>query len=410
MGSYSIEIAARRAGSSVAELRRLAALGLLDTADDGGYGDAEVRRVQLVQTLQHSGMPIEQVAQLVRDGGLSLDVLDGAISRVFAAMSDTTFEQLSGRSGIPVETLLGMRVATGGVAATPTDHVREDELRIMPLVEYQIEMGFQPRAVERALRVYGESMRRIAEAEAEWWRSQIQEPMLAAGRGAGELVRRAGETSPRLSNASDAAVMAIYHAQQMHVWSVNIVNGIAAALDHAGLFEREEHEPAMCFLDVTGYTQLTQERGDAAAAALVERLNHIVQRVAVQHGGRPVKWLGDGVMLYFPDPARGVRAALDMVAELSAAALPPAHVGLETGPIIVQQGDYYGQTVNLAARIGEYARPGEVLVSRELVEEVAGAPVAFDPIGPVELKGLSGPIELFAARLLEGDPPAAEAR
>ena len=143
MGSYSIEIAARRAGSSVAELRRLAALGLLDTADDGGYGDAEVRRVQLVQTLQHSGMliavvvygmPIEQVAQLVRDGGLSLDVLDGAISRVFAAMSDTTFEQLSGRSGIPVETLLGMRVATGGVAATPTDHEsrRREQLQARP--------------------------------------------------------------------------------------------------------------------------------------------------------------------------------------------------------------------------------------------------------------------------------------
>lgn len=394
---YTLEVAARRAGSSPAEVRHLVDLGLLGAAGDAGYTDAEVRRVQIVRTLAQSGMPIAQVARLVGSGTLSLDLLDGAISRVFAAQSDTTFAELSARTGIPVETLLGLRVATGGVAAVPSDLVREDELRIVPLVEFQVEMGFEPQAIERALRVYGESLRRIAEAEAEWWRSQIQEPMLAAGGGAGELVRRAGETSPGLSDASDEAVMAIYHAQQMQVWSVNIVNGIAAALEHAGLYERTEQEPAMCFLDVTGYTQLTQERGDAAAAAIVERLNHIVQRIAVQHGGRPVKWLGDGVMLYFPQPYRAVRAALEMVAELGVAGLPPAHVGLDSGPIIVQQGDYYGQTVNLAARIGEYARPGEVLVTREVADAADGPDVRFERIGAVELKGVSGPVDLSVA-------------
>lgn len=394
---YTLEVAARRAGSSPEEMRHLVELGLLGAAGDAGYTDADVRRVQIVRTLAQSGMPIEQVARLVAGGTLSLDLLDGAISRVFAAQSDTTFAELSARTGIPVETLLGLRVATGGVAAVPSDLVREDELRIVPLVEFQVEMGFEPQAIERALRVYGESLRRIAEAEAEWWRSQIQEPMLAAGGGAGELVRRAGETSPGLSDASDEAVMAIYHAQQMQVWSVNIVNGIAAALEHAGLYERTEQEPAMCFLDVTGYTQLTQERGDAAAAAIVERLNHIVQRIAVQHGGRPVKWLGDGVMLYFPQPYRAVRAALEMVAELGVAGLPPAHVGLDSGPIIVQQGDYYGQTVNLAARIGEYARPGEVLVTREVADAADGPDVRFERIGAVELKGVSGPVDLSVA-------------
>jgi len=98
--------------------------------------------------------------------------------------------------------------------------------------------------------------------------------------------------------------MAIYHAQQMHVWSVNLVNGFEVALEHAGLYTREEQQPAMCFLDLTGFTQLTQERGDAAAAQLVERLNRIVQRISVQHGGRPVKWLGDGVMFLLPRSRR----------------------------------------------------------------------------------------------------------
>ena len=118
----------------------------------------------------------------------------------------------------------------------------------------------------------------------------------------------------------------------------------------------------MCFLDITGYTQLTQERGDSAAAALVERMNRIVQRIAVEHDGRPVKWLGDGVMLYFPDPARAVDAAVVMLENLGHEDLPPAHIGLHAGQVVFQEGDFYGQTVNVAARIGEYARPGEVLV------------------------------------------------
>lgn len=87
-----------------------------------------------------------------------------------------------------------------------------------------------------------------------------------------------------------------------------------------------------------------------------------------------------------------------MVAGLSAADLPRAHVGLHAGPVIRQEGDYYGQAVNLAARIGDYARPGEVLVSRAVVDASAGSGLAFDEIGGVELKGISGLVELFAVR------------
>jgi adenylate cyclase len=79
------------------------------------------------------------------------------------------------------------------------------------------------------------------------------------------------------------------------------------------------------------------------------------------------------------------------------AGLPPAHVGLHAGPFVFQEGDYYGQTVNMAARIGEYARPGEVLVSQEVVDASKDTGVSFREIGPVELKGVSGVVTLHAA-------------
>jgi adenylate cyclase len=93
-----------------------------------------------------------------------------------------------------------------------------------------------------------------------------------------------------------------------------------------------------------------------------------------------------------------VLAALDMVEGVATRALPPAHVGIHSGPVVFQEGDYFGRTVNIAARIAEYARPGEVLVSQEVVEAADGIPVSFAEIGPVELKGLSGTLRLHTAR------------
>jgi adenylate cyclase len=110
-----------------------------------------------------------------------------------------------------------------------------------------------------------------------------------------------------------------------------------------------------------------------------------------------VKWLGDGVMFYFPDPGQGVLAALQMVEGVAKEGLPPAHVGMHAGPVVFQEGDYFGRTVNISARIAEYARPGEVLVSQEVVDVAQGTPVIFAEIGSVELKGVSGSLTLHRA-------------
>jgi len=164
----------------------------------------------------------------------------------------------------------------------------------------------------------------------------------------------------RMNVLSERAVIEMYRLQQTKTWTANIIESLETMLAAAGLHSRLEHPPAMCFLDITGYTRLTQERGDAAAAQLAERLGRLAQRTSIKYGGRPVKWLGDGVVFYFPNPGPGVVAALEMVTGVAEAGLPPAHVGLHSGPSIFQEGDYYGQTVNVAARIAESARPGEV--------------------------------------------------
>jgi adenylate cyclase len=154
----------------------------------------------------------------------------------------------------------------------------------------------------------------------------------------------------------------------------------------------------MCFVDLAGYTRVTEERGDQAAAELAATLAVQVERSSRGHGGTPVKWLGDGVMLHFRDPGGAVAAALGMVGRLPEAGLPPAHVGVAAGPVVVQGGDYFGRTVNLAARLAARAQAGQVLVTEQVVAAVAPDGVRFLELGQLELKGFSAPVTVLEAR------------
>jgi adenylate cyclase len=396
---YSRTEAAERAGIGVDELTSLVELGIVRPGAGDRFTSGDVRRAELAGSLKGAGISLEGLAAAIERGTVSLDFLDAPVYERFSALGDVTFQQLSDRTGVPIHLLLLIREAAGSAMPSPEDRMRDEELVIADFIEAQVKAGFNPLAIERLIRVQGDSLNRMAESEAAWWRSEVTEPAMARGDNPEQV--SATDMSINLSNLAEKSVLAMYHAQQTRAWTSNIISGFEAMLAAAGLHSRLERLPAMCFLDITGYTRLTQERGDEAAAELAGTLSRLVQRSSVQHGGRPVKWLGDGVMFYFPDPGPGVVAALEMVDGVAGAGLPPAHVGLHAGPIIFQEGDYYGQTVNIASRIAEYARPGEVLVSQAVVDTAGagdGLGATFTEIGPVELKGVAGAMGLYAAR------------
>jgi class 3 adenylate cyclase len=205
--------------------------------------------------------------------------------------------------------------------------------------------------------------------------------------------QRAGDLDP--TSVLDRALLGAYRRQQELAWVEQLVEDIEAALDDTGVLGRPGRVPAMCFLDLVGYTRLTEERGDQVAAELAEALAILVNRSAREHGGVPVKWLGDGVMVHFRDPAG---AALGMVEQFPAAGLPPAHVGVAAGPVVAQGGDYFGRTVNLAARIAAYASASRVLVSEPVVQRAPPQGVTFVELGQVQLQGIAQPVRLLEAR------------
>jgi adenylate cyclase len=400
MTDYTRAEAADRGGVDSETLDRLIELRVVVPNAADRLDDAAVRKLGLLSSFLATGIPADAIAAAIRDGHLDLAFLDSPTFVAFMALADVTFEELATERGIPVEVLLTIRESIGSAVPRPTDRVREIELRLVPSIEAQLAVGYTPDAVERLVRILGDGLRRYVMASSAAFRQHVITPLVGAT--GAEISAAAGAASDRITAPIDEAVVAMYRAQIGNAWTANIVEAVTSYLAGSGVVAAPATQPAMCFLDITGYTRLTSERGDKAAADLADVLGRLVTRVSVEHGGRPVKWLGDGVMFHFRDAGQGVLAALTMAAEVPRAGLPPAHVGLHAGPVVFQDGDYYGSTVNLASRIAEYARPGEVLVSKAVVDATTDGGLAFSDLGLIELKGAPAPMELFVARRATG--------
>ena len=398
MSGYSRQEVAQRAGVDRDYVDRLVEVGILRPEAEDTFSSGDVRRARWVQNLEQAGVPLDGMAAAISDGTLSLSYLDATAFDRFTGLSGTTFQELSARTGIPLELLMVVREAVGFAAPRPEDHVHQNELSVVPEIELYLANGFRPVVIERLLRVSGDSLRRIAETETAAWHSELIMPLLESGVAEREMLQAQADLGSRIAPLREQVLLAIYHGQQEHTWTQETIEMVERMLEGAGLHSRLDRPPAMCFLDISGYTRLTEERGDEAAADLAARLAHLVRRSSQEHGGTPVKWLGDGVMFYFREPGDAVLAAVEMVNVVRSHALPPAHVGIHAGPVVFQEGDYFGRTVNIAARIADYARPGEVLVSQEVVDAVDGGAVTFTEIGPVELKGVPETLRLYIAR------------
>jgi adenylate cyclase len=397
MSGLTRKEAADRAGVDSAYVDRLIELGIVMPGEGDRFSLGDVRRARLLKGLEEAGMPLDGMARAVGTGHLSFAFLDFSQLDRFSGFSGTTFRELSAETGVPIELLQAVRESIGFALPSPDDPVRDDELEILPAIELHLSRAFPAAVVERWLRVYGESLRRIVETDVDWYRNHVMRPLLESGMGSAETMEASARFGAEAAPLMQQALTAIYHGQQEHAWMKNIIESVESSLEEAGIRSKLDRPPAMCFLDLSGYTRLTEERGDEAAAELAASLAQLAQRTSGEHQGWPVKWLGDGVMFYFKDPAGGVLAGLQMVERVAAAGLPPARVGLDCGAVIFQDGDYFGRTVNNAARIAAYARSGEVLVSQKVLEASDAQRLLFTEIGPVELKGVAQPLRLHVA-------------
>jgi adenylate cyclase len=390
------------AGTTEAEVQRLVDLGVLVARDGTGpFREIDAPKVRLATACEQAGLPMSGIAAAIRADRLSFAFLEAAPYRRWAVRSARTYRQVSQEAGVPLELLGSFLEAIGFARMAPDEPMREDELEVVPLLQRGLASGFLDQLWSTRLgRGYQEGLRLIAGVEKEVWQARFMAPLVASGADQQTAMERAAQRAADLDPTPvlDGALMAADRRQQELAWIESLVEDIETALEATGGLGRPGRVPAMCFLDLVGYTRLTEERGDQAAAELAEALALLVGRSSREHDGVPVKWLGDGVMVHFREPAGAVRSALGLVEGLPAAGLPPAHVGVAAGPVVVQGGDYFGRTVNLAARIAARAGAGQVLVSQRVAESAPPEGVSFVELGELRLEGFARPVRLLEAR------------
>jgi adenylate cyclase len=379
---------------SLEYVRRLADLGLLARDEDGGlFPSSGVHVVRLMAAFEEAGISLDDVARGVAGGDLSFPL--GLFLPEPARMSGT-YEDLAADLGRSPELL---RRLSGELGLPPSadDSVRAEDAEILALLLAKLDLADEDE-LSRFARLYGGSVQRLVVSALQFFDRAVrqrvatfdlsneQKDSLVYARAAGftELVSR--------------LVPWLQRRHREHAVLEYLVAVTEGFMEERGISPRQPRQPpAIAFLDLTGYTALAEERGDEAAAELAAGLAGVVREAAQSHGGRPVKWLGDGVMFHFSDPARAILSGLELVEQTEEAMRVPARIGINAGAVVAQEGDYFGRTVNIAARIADYARPHEVLVSEAAKRSAGAAGVEFELIGDVPLKGVSQSVRLHRA-------------
>jgi adenylate cyclase len=387
---------AERTGLSPAAIRELAGLGILEPRD-GGYTRRDVVRARVVRDLGALGIEPDLLARALASGHLRLGYLESAGRR--HPRSDRTFADVAGEMDIPFEALERIYIAFGLPRPSADERVRQEDVEALAVLPILFGAGLGERDLLRMARVWGDSARRVAHYLPQYFHATVEQRFRARGLGDNEAYEAAiREVAVCIGRSGEGLLGWLFRRQSDGVLVAHQFDHVEAALDEAGVRPRQPRKPgAVVFADLTGYTQLTETAGDEAAAEIALSLAQLVGEVAARHRGLTVKLLGDGALLHFADPGDAVRASLDIVALAPERGLPPAHVGADAGPMLFDQGDYFGRTVNLAARIGARAAPGQVLVGETLAAAVPHDGFALTEAGAVELKGIAAPIRIFEA-------------
>ncbi len=157
-------------------------------------------------------------------------------------------------------------------------------------------------------------------------------------------------------------------------------------------------EHTFLFSDLVGYTAFTERVGDDAAADVAVAFQAAAAQMAEQYDCEVIKNLGDAVMIHGEDAARVVALALRLRRELADEGwCPPLRMGVHSGSAVQRDGDWYGSTVNVAARVADAAGPGEILLSLTTRERIARAGVTTAARGARSFKNVTAPLAVFAA-------------
>jgi adenylate cyclase len=378
---------ARELELSPATLRRWIAQGIVPLRD-GEWTPAALAQARIVARLRQRGHSLRQLREAARAGRLAY----GYLEDLFPASPPTrTLAEAAEETGL--EPALIERIwSAAGFSPASLERLSDDDVQLLGGLAAVLNAGLPLVAFLQLVRVYGQALAQIADAEVKLFHLYVHEPLIRDGVEGLDIAEELAGLASELLPLTGPIMDQVHQRLLQHFVAQDVVGHLEAVSDEDGALGRVR--VAIAFADLAGYTRLTEELGEEEALEVVERFVAGVED-SLPDDARVIKTIGDEVMVVATDASALADWAVGFQ-ELSTER-PLPRIGIHAGRALYRDGDYYGRAVNLASRVGARAAGGEVLVTREVVE-AAGRHLAFQQIGEVKLKGFDEATELFLAK------------
>jgi adenylate cyclase len=380
---------ARGVQTTPATLRRWVQRGLIPQYD-GGWTPAAVAHARLVARMRERGYSLDQI----RDAGETGRLAFGYLEEIFPSLErQYTLADAAEQTGLE-PALIERILTTTGLPVTAAQRISEDDMELLRHAAAVLMAGFPLIAFLQLVRVYGQALAQLADAEVRLFHLYVHEPLMREGvpgtQMAEEMEGLARELLPLTSPMMDL----LHRRLLAHFVDQDVIGHMEHDLGDDAPLDLGRLRVAIAFADLAGYTRLTEEVGDEHAVDVVERfIAHVEHTLPEQ--ARIVKTIGDEVMVVGSDPAALVDWAVGF--QQLHRSRPRPRIGIHYGEVLYRDGDYYGREVNQAARVSARAGGGEVLVTQPIVD-ASDAHLAFELIGDVRLKGFAEATQLYVAR------------
>ncbi len=390
-GGLSLPEAAQRAGVSPATLRRWVKAGLIPQYE-GIWSSSAVGHARLVARLRDRGHSLQDIRNATKDGRLAFGYVeelfpsDGLVYSLREAADETGLEP----------GLITRIITTLGWSPARAEALSEDEIQLLRYVAAVLGAGLPLVAMLQLVRVYGQAMAQVADAEVRLFHLYVHEPLMRSGADGLQMAEELQTLTRELLPLASPVMDQVHQRYLQHFVEQDVVGHMETDLDGAAV-ELGRMRVAIAFADLAGYTRLTEEEGELQAVDAVERFVEAVE-ITLPDDARVIKTIGDEAMVVGSDPVALTDWAVGFQRLHNERPLP--RIGIHYGDALYRDGDYFGRDVNIAARVAARSAGGEVLVTRQVVE-AAGSHLDFQRIGEVRLKGFTESTEIFIAQLRE---------
>jgi adenylate cyclase len=388
----SLSEAARRSGVPASTLKRWAEERIVPVRR-GRWTATAAAQARVVARMRERGYSLEDLKSAGREGRLAF----GFTEELFSAPEERlSVEEVAEETGLEPDLVERILVILGTPKGRQRELTQEDAAALRHCGRV-LSAGFPLVAFLQLVRVYAQSMRRIADAEVRLFHLYVHEPLIRDAVPELEMAEEMGELAADVLPLAAPLTEYLHRRYLRFFVEQDVVGHMEAdsAVDTAEIELGHVHV-ALCFIDLTGFTRYTEEEGDIEALDVVENFVATVE-TTLPRDATIVKTIGDEVMVVSPEPASLTEWAVNFLARFPRR--PQPRVGIHYGDAVYRDGDYFGSQVNLVHRVVNRALAGEVLVTGAVAEAVGASDrLGLEPIGEVSLRGFPAPTELFVVR------------